>query len=37
MKTPLALPEAMVEAGRTKAAISLAGFLNPDLSCDFHD
>ena len=26
MKTPLALPEAMVEAGRTKAAISLAGF-----------
>ena len=30
MKTPLALPEAMVEAGRTKAAISLAGFLNPD-------
>jgi len=30
MKTPLVLPEAMVEAGRTKAAISLAGFLNPD-------
>ena len=30
MKTPLALPEAMVEAGCTKAAISLAGFLNPD-------